>query len=108
LLVVVLLFTIVGGSRGAPVANVSAWVLGGRLKVVNRGPEKITLTNIVANAQGLIAVPSGLEGGGVGLSPGETHEILLGQTMEYLPYVDFDIEFIDRTGLTMRSLRLKI
>ena len=71
-------------TRGALVADVSAW----RSEFHNSA--------------------TGLEGGGVGLSPGEAHEVPVARTTEQLPHVDFDIEFIDNTGLTMRSLRLKI
>jgi hypothetical protein len=88
-------------------ASVSQIVAGNHLIITNRGPEEISLTN-VTTVDNLLVGPTGLEGGGVSLLPGERHEILLAPPMGQSPYVEFNIEYIDNTGTTTRTVRLKV
>jgi hypothetical protein len=76
--------------------------------VVNTGPDKITLTNVTTDVENLVVPPTGLEAGGVGLLPGERHEIMIVTDLSQPKHVDFDIEYIDDTGTSTRTVRLKI
>ena len=91
-------------------AGVTAYLVGDRLIVMNVGSEKITLTNITTDIEGLVVFASGLVAGGVDLLPHERHELLVNKDPSQGPHVDVDFgfEFVDDSGTTVQTISLRI